>query len=109
MVVKHFYGLGEQSVENQIFIALITYCLLVLFKLDTNYSGSLLELTRLLRTCMYSSYQDFMKHFKRRANTNAPRRRRGIGTIFKDTYQQVMDGRAAVWDELTYELTDFYM
>ncbi len=25
--VKHFYGLSQQAVENQIFIALITYCL----------------------------------------------------------------------------------
>jgi hypothetical protein len=39
MHVKHFYGLSEQAVENQLFIALITYCLLMLLKLDTGYKG----------------------------------------------------------------------
>lgn len=30
--VKHFYGLSRQAVENQLLIALITYCLLVLVR-----------------------------------------------------------------------------
>jgi len=35
--VKHFHGKSEQAVENQIFIALISYCLLKLMELQTGY------------------------------------------------------------------------
>jgi len=31
--VKRFYGTSQQAVENQLFIALVTYCLLMLLKL----------------------------------------------------------------------------
>ena len=57
MVIKHLYGQGEQAVQNQIYIALITYCLLALFKMMAkSRSRSLLEVTRLLRTCLYQDY-----------------------------------------------------
>ncbi len=38
--VKHFYGNGEQAVELQLYIALITYCLLALIKQKTVIPGS---------------------------------------------------------------------
>ncbi len=41
--IKHFYGIGQQAVELQLLIALITYCLLILIKQQTGYQGSLLE------------------------------------------------------------------
>ncbi|PHJ38733.1 hypothetical protein P378_07935 [Desulforamulus profundi] len=37
--VKHFYGLSQQAVENQLLIALITYCLMMLLKIKTGYEG----------------------------------------------------------------------
>ncbi len=36
--------------ENQIFMALITYCLLMLLKMETGFTGTLLTIQRLLKT-----------------------------------------------------------
>ena len=40
--IKTFYGKSENAVYNQIWIALITYCLQLLMKLKYHYEGSLL-------------------------------------------------------------------
>jgi len=37
--VTHFYGLTQQAVEMQLYIALITYCLLKIIQLKTGYKG----------------------------------------------------------------------
>ena len=34
--IKHFYGMSENALQNQIYIALIIYCLHVLIRLETN-------------------------------------------------------------------------
>ena len=52
MQVKHFYGLSQKAVENQLLVALITYCLLVSMKLKAGFDGSLLQLQRILKTCL---------------------------------------------------------
>lgn len=44
--VKHFYGLSQQAVENQLFIVLTAYYLLVLLKLKAGYKGLLLTIKR---------------------------------------------------------------
>lgn len=56
MHVKHFYGLSQQAVETQLYIALVTYCLLKLIKLKTGYEGPLLNIRRLLNTCLYEPF-----------------------------------------------------
>jgi IS4 transposase len=64
--VKHFYATSPNAVENQIYIALIAYCLLQLLKLETGCSKSLLHMTRVLTECIYESYDEFVQklHFK---------------------------------------------
>jgi transposase len=59
--VKHFYGLSKQAVENQLFISLIAYCLLMLLKLKTNFKGTLLTIKRLLNTCLLEPFNIFLK------------------------------------------------
>ena len=51
LTVKHLYGESPQAVENQVFMALITYCLLMLLKMETGFTGTLLEIQRLVKTC----------------------------------------------------------
>jgi len=111
MVIKHFYGHGEQSVQNQIYIALITYCLLALFKMTAkSRNKSLLEVTRLLRTCLYQDYLEFLRHLNR-SPTKKSAGRRGINHAddYTAVHDQVIEGNALLWDNLRYELTEFYV
>jgi hypothetical protein len=54
-------------VENQIFIALITYCLLMLLKTETGFKGTLQTIQRLLRTCLCETFDTFCRSFSERA------------------------------------------
>lgn len=73
LTVKHFYGLSRQAVTNQIFIALITYCLLMLLKLETGFNGKLTTLKRLLITCSFEPFEAFASKL-----LHKPRRRRKL-------------------------------
>lgn len=102
--VKHFYGTSQQAVENQIFIALITYCLLVLLKLKTGYKGPLLEIKRLLNTCLYEPFTEFVKKlYPQVKRSSKGRRRLNYDKIFKFTLRQVMAGEADHLDDLVYD------
>lgn len=59
--VKHLFSKGQQEVENQIFIALITYCLLHLLKLKTAYNGQLLTIKRFVLNCLYETFTSFVQ------------------------------------------------
>ncbi|MDW7649984.1 MAG: IS4 family transposase, partial [Bacillota bacterium] len=92
------------AVENQLLIALVTYCLLMLLKLDTGHKGPLLEIKRLLHTCLYLSYQFFVKKLKRQpTRSSLGRRSTDYEAIFQETYRQVMAGEADHLDDLTYD------
>ena len=47
--IKHFYGMTENALQNQIYIALITYCLHVLVRLEAKSKKSLLRISRWLK------------------------------------------------------------
>jgi IS4 transposase len=68
--IKHFYGLSQQAVENQMFIALITYCLLMLLKLKTSCKGSFLAIKRLLKVCLLEPFASFVKKLHRCKETS---------------------------------------
>jgi len=78
-------------VENQLYIALITICLLSLIKAANDYKGSLLELTRLLITC-----QNLSKSFWKGSDKNlleplGGRVRLRHELIFEQMHHQVME------------------
>ena len=99
--VKHFYGLSRQAVENQLFIALITYCLLALLKLEVNYRGSLLTIKRVLCACIYASFESFIKTLYRQPMRKSKGRRKvDYDTIYQMTVKQFMDGES---EHLTYD------
>lgn len=51
--VKTFYGHSETAVANQIYVAMIVYCLNVLVKLRTNSKKSILQIIRLLKASLW--------------------------------------------------------
>jgi IS4 transposase len=65
--IKTFFGMSETAVENQIYIALITYCLLVLVQLETSAKQSLLQLKRWLQAMLWKPYDKWFGriHFRK--------------------------------------------
>ncbi|MCZ8512645.1 IS4 family transposase [Paenibacillus filicis] len=63
--IKSFYGTSEQAVMNQVWTALIAFCLLVLVKLETGTRHSLLQLYRWLKILLWDSVQDWMERIHR--------------------------------------------
>lgn len=47
--IKHFYGMSETAIQNQIYLALIAYCLNVLIQLEMKGKKSLLRISRWLK------------------------------------------------------------
>jgi len=102
--IKHFYGLSQRAVENQLYIALITYCLLMLLKLKTGYQGPLLTIKRMLHTCLYEPLTSFVRKLHQKFRRSSKGRRRiDHEAIFQETLRQVMQGEADHLDDLTYD------
>jgi IS4 transposase len=75
--IKSFYGTSEQAVMNQVWIALIAFCLLVLVKMETCTKRSLLELYRWLNTLLWESAETWFQRINRKpVQTSAGRRKR---------------------------------
>jgi IS4 transposase len=53
--IKKFYGQSEQSVHNQVYIAMIVYCLNVLVQLNTNSACTYLQISRWLKAAPWKS------------------------------------------------------
>jgi len=53
--IKKFYAQSEQGVHNQVYIAMIVYCLHVLAQLNTNSSKTYLTISRLLKAAPWKS------------------------------------------------------
>ena len=102
--VKHFYGTGEQAVELQLYIALITYCLLTLLKQKTGYQGPLLEVKRCLCASLYEPFPSFVRKLYGKGKRQS-RGRRNIDheKIYQETERQVLQGEAGHLDDLTYD------
>jgi len=101
LTVKHLYSTGYQAVENQIFIALITYCLLALLKIETGFNGSLRTIQRLLKTCLFEPFDSFLrKLFKEINRISKGRRKIDHQEIFEATLRQVISGK--YFDDLTF-------
>jgi len=102
--IKHFYGLSQQAVEMQIYIALIAYCLLKLLKLKTGYQGPLLTIQRLLKACLYEPFSCFVRELFRKPKRGSKGRRPiDHERIFQETLRQVIAGEADHLDDLTYD------
>lgn len=102
--VKHFYSLSQEAVQNQLLIALTTYCLLTILKIQAGYYGDLLTIKRLLQTCLYDSFQQFLKKlFHKEICYSKGRRRIDYELIYEITERQVMNEEAEHLDDVTYD------
>ncbi|MDK2905987.1 MAG: hypothetical protein PWQ67_341 [Clostridia bacterium] len=92
--VKHFYGLRQQAVENQLLIALITYCLLMLLKLKIGFQGPLLTIKRLLDTCLLEPFTEFIKKLNKKPKRSTKGRRKPPDheAVYQKTLRQVISG-----------------
>ncbi|MDK2822040.1 MAG: putative transposase, partial [Clostridia bacterium] len=101
--VKNFYGISQQAVKNQLLIALTTYCLLILLKLKTGYTGPLLTIKRLFAACLYEPFSSFVKKlYHKEKSYFKDRRRINHELIFQETERQVLAGETDHLNDLTY-------
>ena len=98
------FGLSIQAVENQLFIALVTFLLLMIIKLNSGYDGSLLTVKRLLRVCLYDSIETLLRKLNYKSKrTSRGRRRLDHEKVFQHTLSQVIEGEVDFLDDLTYD------
>jgi hypothetical protein len=91
--VKHLYSTGCQSVESQILIGPVTYCLLALLKGETGFNGTLQTIQRLLKTCLCEPFDSFLqKLLKKSERSSKGRQKIDHRMIFEATLRQVMAG-----------------
>jgi len=102
--IKHFYGLSQHAVEMQLYIALTAYCLLKIIQLKTGYKGPLLQIQRLLNTCLYEPFSCFVrKLYRRPERISKGRRKIDHERIYQETLRQVIAGEKDHLDDLTYD------
>ncbi|MGG1253515.1 IS4 family transposase [Brevibacillus agri] len=58
--IKTFYGTSDNAVRNQVFLALIAYCLLLLVKLEQNSQHSLLQISRWLKVFLWQTFEQWI-------------------------------------------------
>ncbi|WP_144463800.1 transposase, partial [Siminovitchia fortis] len=66
--IKHFYGMSETAIQNQIFLALIAYCLNVLIQLETKSKKSLLRISRWLKKTLWKPAYVWIRRFDGRSS-----------------------------------------
>lgn len=62
--IKKFYGHSEQAVHNQVYVAMIVYCLNVLAQLHTNSSRTYLQISRYLKASIWKSAHIWLRKIK---------------------------------------------
>lgn len=102
--VKNFYGQSENAVYNQLWIALISFCLLVLLQRGSKYNGRLLDIHNHLRRHWAKDFSEFLKYLNRPPS----RRTRGRARVnhertFEETLQQFEDREAGHLDCPEYD------
>ena len=102
--IKHLYGQSPAAVVNQIMIALVTYCALLLLKLLAGYQGSLLHVTRILKNSMHQAFSSFVKAVhKKHGPSSKGRRRFNHALVYEATVKQVEAGDYDLLNDLTYD------
>jgi len=99
LTIKHLFGKSKAAVVNQLFIALITYCLMMLIKYKVAYRGSLLDIQRLLRECLYEPFTSFVQKLHRNGNSTKGRQRQDSERVYEETMNRVLSGEM---DDLIY-------
>jgi hypothetical protein len=103
LTVKHLYGKSPQAVENQIYMALITYCLLTLLKVETGFTGRLLTIQRLVKACLLLPLGTFLQQLLREKRKSKGRSKvADYMLIFAETMRRVIAGESDYLDDPAY-------
>ena len=62
--IKKFYGHSEQAVHNQVYVAMIVYCLNVFAQLNANSDRSYLQISRYLKASLWKSAHIWLRKIK---------------------------------------------
>ncbi|WP_335871399.1 IS4 family transposase [Bacillus sp. 2205SS5-2] len=65
--IKKFYGQSEWAIHNQVFIALIVYCLHVLAQLETKSKRKTLQISRLLKAALWKPSRIWIRKIEGKA------------------------------------------
>ncbi|WP_407306410.1 IS4 family transposase [Desulfosporosinus sp. SB140] len=104
LTIKHLFGKSKAAVVNQLVIALITYCLMMLVKYRSAYQGPLLDIQRLLITCLYEPFTTFVQKLHRKGYPTKGRQRQDPERIYLETLNQVLSGEL---DDLFFSIEIF--
>ncbi len=86
LVIKKFYGKSENAVYNQVYLAMITFCLIILMKQKVGFKGTLLEMLRWVRDCYNQSMTTFVLEVRKEPERKSSERRRwDSDRIFAET------------------------
>lgn len=104
LVIKKFYVTGQNAVFNQIYLAMITFCLNLLMKNDVGYKGTLFETINWVTDYWSKKLTTFIsKLFKKPDRSSKGRRRLQHERIFLETLAQYESGDVKHLDDLTYD------
>jgi len=104
LILKRLYGKSERAVYNQIRIALIAYCILLLLQRDAKHSGRLLAVYKCLRLCWDKTLDEFLTLlFPKSKRKSRGRRRDNANKLYEETMQQYEDGNTEHLDWLAYD------
>jgi hypothetical protein len=101
--VKQLYGKSENAVYNQLYIALITFCLLVLLQVRVRHNGSLLTVYKALQYHWDKGFNEFVLYFTRPPTRRSSGRKR---IDHEQTFAQILrhiDGDVANLDSVEYD------
>ncbi|KZB89917.1 hypothetical protein A2U94_18875 [Bacillus sp. VT 712] len=65
--IKKFYGQSEWAIQNQVFIALIVFCLHVLVQLETRSKRKTLQISRYLRAALWKPAHIWLRKIEGKA------------------------------------------
>ncbi len=104
LVLKTLYGKGKNAVYNQIYIAMITYCLTLLMKKKVGYKGTLLEMLNGISDYWSKPMGELISELcKEPERSSHGRRRPGHQRIFEETLAQYESGDIFHLEDLTYD------
>lgn len=88
--VKRFYGQSANAVYSQVWLALITYCLLLLTQINLKAKNSLLDIQRLLKDNLFKPFNVFIEILKKQSSrTSRGRQKNDYNQEFEQLLKQI--------------------
>jgi hypothetical protein len=93
MVLKTMYGKSQNAVHNQVYMAMIAFCLTLLLQADLGFKGTLLVLKKHIAKFALNKYPELKEElFKPPSRSSAGRRSYDHEQAFKETLMGVETG-----------------